>query len=497
MQRKNRLITITLIASIAIGWVALWMEWNPRYNTGEALQKIFNSTNKTPETSVSDYQKSQKDIQKSQIESQKKEIYAWYEMQKKQIQSDAEAAKKALTDQRSTLSETEKAAIKESLYAQYKQIQSDAEAKMKELQSQKETKMKALEWQYLWVQSTDTKPSTEAYAWIEAKKKEIYTWFETQKKQIRSDAEAAKKALTDQLSTLSETEKAAKKESLYAQYKQIQSDAEAKIKDLQSQMEAKMNALKSEYLATKWNTTNDQSTRNQKDKQPTSDKEKMRQEMKDKLWKVWSTDESTSACKTTFSAIRTTREADAKIRKAAWDAFTTANKWAEKEIFAEDSRQDVKDTLDAMRLQIRLVERKYTKALMGTSSTVTTNYVLTSIDSIANKARIDLADYVQDWQSDAFNTYRDWFLSVLKSNKTSLLTLMTTDAQTINWLADTCKKKAKTMMPPQDQSDRKVQWQLNSSVSWGSENQPKQWDGTKPPQKEYPQTPKDQPSSTQ
>lgn len=465
MQSTNRIITFSLIASMAIGWVALWMEWNPRYNTGEAIQKLLNATTKAPETSLSDYQKSQKDTQKSELEAQKKEINAWFEAQKKQIQSDTDAARMAFTEKANALSETEKAAQKDVLYAQYKQIWVDAEAKMKELQSQKEAKMKALELQYVWIQSTDDKPKSETSTAIEAKKKEINAWFEAQKKELMTSFEEQKAYLYSKRNALSEEEKKAQQTTFDEKKKAIQSELEAKKKELQSKFETKMKEIMTQY----WMNDSTQI----KDKVLWStDKEKVRQELKDKLAKVSGDKKSNTGdlaqCKTSFDSLRTAKEANAKERKAAWDAFREANKNAKKDIFTTDSREDVKDTLDTMRLQIRLVERKYGKSLVGTSSTVTLEYALSTINTIVQRTRTDLADYVQDWKTTEFNTFRDWFISVLTANKKSLLTLMQSQSQTIKGLADVCKKKAQSTLLVQDSSDKQTQSQLNSSLNWTS-----------------------------
>lgn len=461
MQSTNRIITFSLIASMAIGWVALWMEWNPRYNTGEAIQKILNGTTKAPETSLSDYQKSQKDTQKSELEAKKKEINTWFETQKKQIQSDTEAARKAFTEKANVLSETEKAAQKDVLYAQYKQIWVDAEAKMKELQSQKEAKIKALELQYVWIQSTDDKPKSEVSTAIEAKKKEINTWYETQKKQLMITFEEQKAYLYSKRNALTEEEKKAQQTTFDEKKKAIQSELEAKKKDLQSQMEAKMKEIKAQYWLT-------ESTQVKDKVLWSTDKEKVRQELKDKLSKVQTSTADMAQCKASFDTLRTAKEANNKERKAAWDVFREANKNAKKDIFTTESREDVKDTLDTMRLQIRLVERKYVKTLVGTSSTVTLDYALSTINTIVQRTRTDLADYVQDWKTAEFNTFRDGFISVLTANKKSLLTLMQSQSQTIKWLADACKKKAQSTLLVQDASDRQTQWQLNSNLNWTS-----------------------------
>ena len=87
---------------------------------------MLNPVQKIPSTSVADYQKSQKDLQKNtqknELEAKKKEIYDWYESQKKLIQSEADAARIAFTEKANALTPEEKAALKDSLYAQYKQI---------------------------------------------------------------------------------------------------------------------------------------------------------------------------------------------------------------------------------------------------------------------------------------------------------------------------------------------------------------------------------------
>lgn len=459
MQRTNRLITITLIASMAIGGVALWMEWNPRYNTWEALQKLLNPVQKVPATSVADYQKSQSDTKKSELEAKKKEIYAWYETQKKQIQIEADTARAAFTEKTTALSPEEKAALKDTLYAQYKQIWVDTESKLNALKIQKEAKLKELESQYSNFVETEKKVKNEMSSEMDAKKKELNTWFEAQKKEIMASFEEKKAYLYSKRNALTEEEKKTQKAIFDESKKQLTTELEAKKKDLQSQFETKLNEIKSQYWIPVWI------------KETSSvDKEKVKQELKDKLAKVqWEKKPENgdlAQCKASFETLRTAKETNAKERKAAWDAFWATNKWVQKDLFLADSKEDVKDTLDTMRLQIRLVERKYVKSLVWTSSTVTLEYALSTIDSIAKRTRTDLADYVQDGKWDQFNAFRDWFIAVLNTNKRSLLTLMQTQSQTIKWLADACKKKAQSTLIVQDSTDKQAQWLLNASVSW-------------------------------
>jgi hypothetical protein len=91
--------------------------------------------------------------------------------------------------------------------------------------------------------------------------------------------------------------------------------------------------------------------------------------------------EEMSQCKITFEALRSERDVNIKIRKDARNTFWTNNKLPAQNIFSADDREDIKEILDSMRLQLRLVEKKYAKALVGTASVAyTTEYALNLID---------------------------------------------------------------------------------------------------------------------
>ncbi len=97
-----------------------------------------------------------------------------------------------------------------------------------------------------------------------------------------------------------------------------------------------------------------------------------------------------------METIRTEKEANNKEREAAWKAFREANKNSQKTIFVADSREDVKDVLDGMWLQIRITEKAYARALVATSSVVTSiDPYVARVDSAAQTAWTQLAELLQ------------------------------------------------------------------------------------------------------
>jgi hypothetical protein len=64
---------------------------------------------------------------------------------------------------------------------------------------------------------------------------------------------------------------------------------------------------------------------------------------------------------------------------------------------------------------------------------------------------------VQDGKEDQFTAFRDAFTSVLINNKTSLLTMVKSHAETIKSLTGTCKRRGELMITQQDSLDRQAQ----------------------------------------
>lgn len=487
MQFTKRLLTGILVSSLAVvsSTFAISSDGGP-IQTADAIKKA----SQFPEVkyqSVTDTEKKNYELQKQQmqtklesmkweLELKKKTLSTSFEEEKKQLMSSCEAKKKAIYDEFNWLSEEEKKAQKATLEEKMKAIRADCEAQKKELQARMEEKMKALkselEAQNKTLQSDmEAKKKALEKEWegkkqdMEAKKKELYVQKEARVKELMSTCESSIKALWEKYKALSSDASAEERVSITEQYNTLKSDCEAKKKAIYADIEAQVKTLMGQKEKSWY-----------KDSTQTRDKEKMKQELKDKLWKVpWTdstmTSEEMTQCKATFDTLRTEREANAKARKEARNVFWEANKWTAKDIFVADGREDVKDILDSMRLQIRLVERKYAKSLVGTASVAqTTDYALGVIDTIVQKTRTDVAEYVQDWKQDQFNVFRDGFISVLKANKSSLLTMMYTHAQTIKWLNGACKKKVSVTMTQSDTLDRQTQWQLYSMVAWRNES---------------------------
>ncbi len=487
MQFTKRLLTGILVSSLAVvsSTFAISSDGGP-IQTADAIKKA----SQFPEVkyqSVTDTEKKNYELQKQQmqtklesmkweLELKKKTLSTSFEEEKKQLMSSCEAKKKAIYDEFNWLSEEEKKAQKATLEEKMKAVRADCEAQKKKLQARMEEKMKALkselETQNKTLQSDmEAKKKTMEKEWegkkqdMEAKKKELYAQKEARVKELMSTCESSIKALWEKYKALSSDASAEERASITEQYNTLKSDCEAKKKAIYADIEAQVKTL----MGQKGNSW-------YKDSTQTRDKEKVKQELKDKLRKVtWTastmTSEEMTQCKATYDTLRTEREANSKARKEARATFWEANKSSAKDIFAVEDREDVKDILDSMRLQIRLVERKYAKSLVWTSSVAqSTEYALWVIDTIAQRTRTDLAEYVQDGKQDQFTTFRDAFLAVLKSNKSSLLTMMASHAQITKWLSSTCKKKVAVTMTQSDTLDRQTQSQLYSMLSWRGES---------------------------
>ncbi len=334
---------------------------------------------------------------------------------------------------------------------EYEAKKKDYEAQKKELAQQKETQM-----------AEKQKMAAE----MEAKIKEIKAAYEAAKKQLMADFEVSKQALYDEWNALSAEEQKTRKAEFDEKKKQLMADLETKKKTIQAKFETSMQAVRWEMETKKKEVETKKTEFEGKKKEMEAKKDVAKKEIEEKIKQ---TKAQNDVCKTQFATIRTEAESNMKARKAAWDAFWEANKWIQKDLYVAEYRDDVKDTLDTMRLQIRLVERKYARSLVGTGSTgQSLDYALNLINTIVDRSRDSLSEYVQEGKTDQFTTFRDWFKSVLISNKTSLLTMMQTHAQTIKSATWTCKKRAQLMFAQQDTVDRQAQWQMKSESlpSW-------------------------------
>jgi hypothetical protein len=111
-----------------------------------------------------------------------------------------------------------------------------------------------------------------------------------------------------------------------------------------------------------------------------------------------------------------------------------------------------------MWLQIRVIERSYTRALVGTSTIVTSiDPYITRVQTAAQVARSQLAEHVAPGQEAAFAAFRDGYISVLYTNKTSLYALMLQHAKTFATSKDMCKKSVKSTLKTIDNVDGKNQ----------------------------------------
>ena len=76
------------------------------------------------------------------------------------------------------------------------------------------------------------------------------------------------------------------------------------------------------------------------------------------------------------------------------------------------------------------------------TTSISLDSTLSKIETIARTTWSDLESYAQPGKEDQFRSLRDGFISVLKSNKQLLLTLMVSQAKTISEITDaTCRTK--------------------------------------------------------
>lgn len=528
MHFLRRAITTGAILTLIASSFTSAIETNLRVEAAKAITTKQLPSEKPlvvwKENSVTTEQKAKVEEMKRKAESakweyelRKKAIIEQFESEKKSLQSEMEGAKKTLYEEWNALDEEAKKLQKWSLEVRWKELMSTFEARKKELQARFETAMKALKEEYeakkweiekqrpeIGKQSdTDKKELEAAKKQMEEKKKSLMNQWESEKKALQQKCEARKKEIYDAASKLTEEQKKENREYIEQKFKELASECEAAKKVLWAKMEENMKSMKAEYETLQ----KSQSWTNIDKKKPewTSEKskpeqskmsEKDKQSFKDKLSQVKPlpikseaklSSEELAMCKSTQETMRKERDANLQMRKAAWDAFWEYNKWVQKEIYEPDAREDVKDIMDTMRLQLRLIERKYARSLVGTASVAQTpETVLNLMTTIVNKTRDDLAWYVIPWKEDVFNAFRDEFTMTLLPNKSSLLVLIDAHAKLINALPEGCKNRLRTSFSQSDSLDRTAQWQMNTGIASGETNKrpPTDWfeKGDKPTQ---------------
>lgn len=528
MHILRRVITAGTIVTLAASSFTSAIETNLRVEAAKAITTKQLPSEKPvvvwKENSISAEQKAKIEEMKKKAESvkweyelRKKTIVEQFEAEKKSLQSTCETGKKAIYDAVSTLPEDEKQVNKEYIEQKFKEVMTACETAKKELQAKFEAAMKALKAEYeakkwefekqkadMQKQSEATKKEMEAVKkQLEEKKKSLMSQIESEKKALQQKCEARKKEIYDAASQLTEEQKKENRAYIEQKFKDLATECETAKKALWARMEEQMKTMKAEYEALQKSQSSSSSEKKKPDWMPEktkteqlkmSDKEK--QQFKDKLSQVkpqpvkqeakLSSDEL-AMCKSTQETIRSEREANLQMRKAAWDAFWEYNKWVQKDLYDADAREDVKDVMDTMRLQLRLIERKYAKSLVGTSSVAQTpETVLNLMTTVVDKTRADLAWYVVVWKEDAFNAFRDEFKMTLLPNKSSLLVLIESHAKLINALPEWCKNRLRSSFSQSDSLDRTAQWQMNSGVASGEANKRPQTDwfekGDKPTQ---------------